>query len=308
MGAAALKAGHSNTIFTVRDIVDDNGDVIQSYEFSEHGLPMPGSGAASGTFSPKTYQGGLSVNDDRNDSGLYLMGHRHYAAELGRFISRDPIGFAGGLNLFNGASTNPVTFVDPSGLLTADAALLSRLDHFFTLGGGRNMGYSSGQEFLDASIAKANEILYNANLGQNCNTQHGRTTRQIIRDIRDIVNSPNWKWGYDSEFKTGYAYTWRDEPASGNQSNLTEVGVRDFSPGLRRYPTVAIEEVMASFIIHEAFHKYRGGLLKECGDQRYTTDDHGPNSDGPLFWFARGVLGPYWDPTWRSPWTGPMVP
>jgi hypothetical protein len=37
-------------------------------------------------------------------------------ADLGRFISRDPIGFRGGLNLFNGASTNPVTMVDPTGL------------------------------------------------------------------------------------------------------------------------------------------------------------------------------------------------
>jgi RHS repeat-associated protein len=107
----------TDALGTVRDVVDDSGDVIQSYEFNEHGIPMVGSGASSGTFSPKTYQGGLSVNDDRNDSGLYLMGHRHYAAELGRFISRDPIGFRGGLNLFNGAGTNPVTFVDPSGLL-----------------------------------------------------------------------------------------------------------------------------------------------------------------------------------------------
>ena len=36
--------------------------------------------------------------------------------ELGRFISRDPIGFNGGLNLFNGAGASPVTFVDPAGL------------------------------------------------------------------------------------------------------------------------------------------------------------------------------------------------
>lgn len=44
-------------------------------------------------------------------------GHRHYAADLGRFISRDPIGFSGGLNLFGTAfGNNPMTFVDPSGL------------------------------------------------------------------------------------------------------------------------------------------------------------------------------------------------
>ena len=106
----------TDALGTVREVVDDSGNVIQSYEFNEHGIPIDGSGAMPGTFAPKTYQGALSVNDDRNDSGLYLMGHRHYAPELGRFISRDPIGFQGGLNLFNGAGANPVTMVDPSGL------------------------------------------------------------------------------------------------------------------------------------------------------------------------------------------------
>lgn len=106
----------TDALGTVRDVIDDTGTVIQSYEFSEHGLPMPGSGASSGTFSPKTYQGALSVNDDRNDSGLYLMGHRHYDSTLGRFISRDPIGFRGGLNLFNGHGTDPISTVDPTGL------------------------------------------------------------------------------------------------------------------------------------------------------------------------------------------------
>lgn len=44
------------------------------------------------------------------------MGHRNYAAGvLGRFISRDPIGHAGNLNLY-AYPTNPVNMVDPSGL------------------------------------------------------------------------------------------------------------------------------------------------------------------------------------------------
>jgi RHS repeat-associated protein len=99
---------------SIREIVDDTGTVIRSQEFGEHGQLLNSSG--TGTFAPKTYQGGLSVNDDTADSGLYLMGHRHFEPGLlGRFISRDPIGFRGGLNLFNGSSTNPVTFVDPSG-------------------------------------------------------------------------------------------------------------------------------------------------------------------------------------------------
>lgn len=59
---------------------------------------------------------GASTSHSRRKSKT-PAGHRHYAAELGRFISRDPIGFQGGLNLFGTAfGNNPVTFVDPSGL------------------------------------------------------------------------------------------------------------------------------------------------------------------------------------------------
>ena len=103
-----------DTLSTVRDVVDDEGDVIRSFEFDEYGnlLNLSGSGAAS----PKTWIGGLSVNDDRADSGLWNMGHRNYAGGvLGRFISRDPIGHAGNFNLY-AYPASPVNAVDPEGL------------------------------------------------------------------------------------------------------------------------------------------------------------------------------------------------
>ena len=40
---------------------------------------------------------------------------------LGRFLSRDPIGFAGGLNLYQYANSSPLRFVDPAGLQTGTA-------------------------------------------------------------------------------------------------------------------------------------------------------------------------------------------
>ncbi|MCA9792361.1 MAG: RHS repeat-associated core domain-containing protein, partial [Candidatus Eremiobacteraeota bacterium] len=44
-------------------------------------------------------------------------GHSNPAqARLGRFLSRDPIGFSGGLNLYGYVGGNPVNAVDPSGL------------------------------------------------------------------------------------------------------------------------------------------------------------------------------------------------
>lgn len=105
----------SDALGSVRDVIDDQGNVIRSFEFSEYGDLISSSG--SGTVSPKTWIGGLSVNDDTADSGLWNMGHRNFGAGvLGRFISRDPIGHAGGLNLYSYGGNNPVTFTDHTGL------------------------------------------------------------------------------------------------------------------------------------------------------------------------------------------------
>ena len=108
----------TDALSSVRDVVDDQGNVVQSYEFDENGNQLPGSGQGS-VDSPKTYWGGLSVNDDTADSGLYLAGHRHFDPGLGRFISRDPIGFDGGLNIYALSANNQVTMTDPTGLQPA---------------------------------------------------------------------------------------------------------------------------------------------------------------------------------------------
>ncbi len=50
-------------------------------------------------------------------TGLYYYRARYYSAELGRFVSRDPISFAAGdANLYRYVGNDPTNFVDPSGL------------------------------------------------------------------------------------------------------------------------------------------------------------------------------------------------
>ncbi len=49
-------------------------------------------------------------------TGLYYYRARWYDSQLGRFISEDPIGFAGGVNWYAYVSNNPVNFIDPLGL------------------------------------------------------------------------------------------------------------------------------------------------------------------------------------------------
>jgi|GEM_PF-1666622 len=99
---------------TVRDIINSSGSVVASYEFNEYGRRI--STFENGVSSLKTYVGGLSVQDEVAETSLMLMGHRFYDPSLGRFLNRDPVGFAGGLNLFSYGANNPVSRVDHTGL------------------------------------------------------------------------------------------------------------------------------------------------------------------------------------------------
>jgi RHS repeat-associated protein len=57
-------------------------------------------------------------------NGLYYMKARYYDAEVGRFISEDPLGFEGGdLNLYQYAHANPIMFMDPIGLCGETAGM-----------------------------------------------------------------------------------------------------------------------------------------------------------------------------------------
>ncbi|EPG2138134.1 RHS repeat-associated core domain-containing protein, partial [Providencia stuartii] len=49
------------------------------------------------------------------ETGLHYNTFRYYAPDLGRFTQQDPIGLAGGLNLYQYAP-NPLTWIDPWGL------------------------------------------------------------------------------------------------------------------------------------------------------------------------------------------------
>ena len=100
----------SDGLGSIRVVVNSSGATQATMDFDEFGNPLA---ATAQTF---TYIGGLGVRNETSLSGLYLMGQRFYDPQLGRWLSRDPIGFAGGLNQHAYVGNNSINRVDPSGL------------------------------------------------------------------------------------------------------------------------------------------------------------------------------------------------
>ena len=98
----------------VTDLVDTNGVIVAHYEYDPYGNAVAKSGDQADAnpfrFSSKYWDG---------ETGLYYYGYRYYSPGMGRWLSRDPMGEDGGVNLLAFVRNNPAGYVDPLGLAAA---------------------------------------------------------------------------------------------------------------------------------------------------------------------------------------------
>jgi RHS repeat-associated protein len=102
---------------SVAQRTDPGANVISDHLFAAHGRSLN-----SGLSEPFGYKAQLGYYTD-NETGLQLLTHRYYDPQTGRFLTRDPIGYAGGVNLYSYGGNNPVSRADPSGLTGEELAL-----------------------------------------------------------------------------------------------------------------------------------------------------------------------------------------
>lgn len=111
-------------------LTDASGSVVQSYAYDTYGTPYVSTG--TGFTAIRDFVGNLHGNDRfytgreyEGSVGLYYYRARFYSPELGRFISRDPIGMSDDVNLYGYVKESPMMGVDPDGSMVKQAVVSS---------------------------------------------------------------------------------------------------------------------------------------------------------------------------------------
>jgi len=133
---------------------------------------------------------GSLIQDKRDMSGLMYMRNRYYDPNTGKFTQEDPIGLAGGLNLYGFAGGDPINFSDPFGLCKKKRA------------DGKECNYETGDPNLDDpdrrqimedsfNEAPVDELGYKKERGGECTADLTCTSFEGDRDGVAITVTPS---------------------------------------------------------------------------------------------------------------------
>jgi RHS repeat-associated protein len=106
---------HNDHLGTPRELTDERGQVVWSVSYDVYGQ-------VSHAHTEKT-ENRIRFQGQYEDveTGLHYNLFRYFSPDVGRYLSQDPIGLAGGFNHY-GYVHNPLNWIDPSGLAESEYA------------------------------------------------------------------------------------------------------------------------------------------------------------------------------------------
>jgi RHS repeat-associated protein len=130
----------------VVSILDSLQAEVAQYRYNSFGKLMNFAGSLDQPFrfSTKRYDDGL---------GLNYYGYRFYNPAIERWMNRDPLGEAGGINLYGFVANDPINLVDPDGLLPFHWYFNRRLESLSRSWNGNFWPGFSDQDMACSSIA-----------------------------------------------------------------------------------------------------------------------------------------------------------
>ena len=108
---------HADGLGSVVALTDSTGAIAERYAYDVYGTPRITN--ASGTVLSQSAFGNRYLFTGReldSETGLYYYRRRYYDYRIGRFTSRDPLGYLPDVNLYRYVGNNPVNWVDSFGL------------------------------------------------------------------------------------------------------------------------------------------------------------------------------------------------
>jgi RHS repeat-associated protein len=95
---------------TVKQLTDSSGTMVANYIYDSFGNSVSSVSSVANTYG---FTGEQQFSEADN---LVFLRARYYKPDIGRFISRDPIGYKAGFNLYTYVENDPINATDPSGL------------------------------------------------------------------------------------------------------------------------------------------------------------------------------------------------
>jgi len=93
----------------VNGLADTAGTLVNTYRYDDWGKLV--AGTSESVYNPLRFK----AREHDEGTGLIFMRARYYYPSIRRFISEDPIGLAGGINLYTFSGNDPVNNADPTG-------------------------------------------------------------------------------------------------------------------------------------------------------------------------------------------------
>jgi RHS repeat-associated protein len=171
-----------NHLGSIAEITDIYQNTVKTYDYDAFGNILGEDGSLA--HNAFTY----TAREYHPRSGLYYYRARWYDPEIGRFITQDPIGFLGGMNLYVYVGNDPVTYIDPLGLwtwqrgisVTVGAGGGGTLEVGFALGHDPSMGLFNGWQFGTYQTAGVGGY---GGIGASVESTKTRSTFSNIKDL-----------------------------------------------------------------------------------------------------------------------------